>query len=125
MKSTSKYNKKITKEDGLSIIDLYNKGNLSTTISKLINYKFSNTAIRLFLKKNGYSTSKKIKDTSRLCVVCDKTFIPKYNDGPKKEKYKLCSKECQSQHFHEMKKIYTQDQIDWVIELNKKNKTNL
>jgi Helix-turn-helix domain of resolvase len=66
---------------------------------------------------------KDLTDRSRPCIICNKNFTPKYSDGPKKSKYKVCSPECKSILLKRQKTKYGQGFINQVISLRKNDYT--
>ena len=120
---STKFNKRMSQEDKDKILEMYQNGKTNIEISKVI--KCSNTAVRTFLKKNGLTSNKITKrDRSRPCKICGIVFVPKYDDGIKKEKYTNCSIKCGRIAISESKIKYTQQDIDKVIELKKNLFTN-
>jgi hypothetical protein len=118
----TKYQNRMTGRDKQKILELHSIGASNIDISKII--KCSNTAIRVFLKKNHLQSNIPKRDRSRPCKVCGKIFTPKYNDGFKKEHYKTCSPQCTSAAISLSKIKYTQNKIDHVIKLKKELLTN-
>ena len=113
----------MSQEDKIKILERHKEGKTNLEISKEIGC--SNTAVRMFLKKNGLNSNKPPKrDTSRPCKVCGKVFVPKYDDGISKDKYTNCSIECKKIAISKANIKYTQQDIDRVIELKKKLFTN-
>jgi len=90
---SSKYKSKLTPELELSILALYKEGKTCTEMSKIV--PLTPTGLRAFLKRKDLAPIvAEATDTSRPCHLCGNIFTPKYNDGPKKDKYKACSREC-------------------------------
>ena len=119
---TSKFTPKITAEIKDRILELNSKGLTVTEISKLVD--ITPTGIRGFLKKNRIICNIKEVDASRPCVVCGVSVSPTYSDGVKKDKYKTCSKECLSVHLSNLKKKYTKEDVEQVIEAKKQRVPN-
>ena len=82
--------------------------------------------IRSFLKRNQLVPNiPPQRDRSRPCIICGNAFVPSYDDGLKKDKYKTCSHECTSKLLSLNKTKYSQEQIERAIELKKRNITNI
>ena len=118
----NKFQRRMTLEDKQKILQLYSEGMSNIDISKKIGC--SNTAIRLFLKKNGLKSNIIKVDRSRPCKVCGKIFTPKHYDGVNKNKYTSCSLECGKKALIQSKIKYTQKDINEVKKLKKQLLTN-
>jgi transposase len=123
MKQTQKYAPKVTKEIESNIIELTKQQKTVSEISKILG--ISRPTVVDYLHRNEISSYKKPSpDTSRICVVCNQSFVPKNTDGPKKDKYKLCSPECVSKYFSQLKTKYTDEQVSEIIKLKKEGMFN-
>ncbi len=118
----NKYQNRMSLEDKEEILKLHSIGKTNINISKIIGC--SDTAIRLFLKKNNLQSNIKTVDRSRPCKICGTMFTPNSYDGPKKAKYKTCSPECTGRAISLSKIKYTETDIQSVIELKKELLTN-
>ena len=69
------------------ILKMHYNNKTPKEISSLLNVTYN--GIRLFLKNKGLKPNIKPKrDRSRLCIICNTSFVPKYDDGIKKNGYK-------------------------------------
>lgn len=117
---SKKIQKRMKPEDMQKILKMHSDGKTNIEISKKMG--FSNTAIRLFLKKNNLQSNKPKRDRSRPCQVCGVIFTPKNDDGIKKNKYLNCSKKCSKiSRKNKRRSKYSKKQIEDV----KKLKINL
>lgn len=115
--------KRMSKEDKADILEMHKNGMTNIDISKKTG--FSNTGVRFFLNKMGLESNKPQRDTSRFCQICGVIFIPKSDDGIKKNKYLNCSRQCSnvSRKIRKRSK-YSKNQIKEVIRLKKEKFTN-
>jgi hypothetical protein len=118
----TKFNKRMSIEDKDKILTMHQQGQTNVEIGETIGC--SNTAVRMFLKKQGLNSNIKEVDRGRPCKICGKIFIPKCHDGVKKEKYTTCSLECTSAAISQSKIKYSQSDIDKVKLLKRKLLTN-
>lgn len=117
-----KFSSKITSDIEEVIRFLHRQNKTSIEISRVTGV--SATGIRAFFKRISLKPNIKSVDHSRPCVICQKSFIPKYQDGVKKDRYKTCSSECLHLHLSNIKSKYTKSDIDLVIELKNKHEFN-
>jgi orotate phosphoribosyltransferase-like protein len=118
------YSPKITSVVSESILCLHNNGKTLAEISESVG--ITKQGIRSFLKRNQLVPNiPPQRDRSRPCIICGNAFVPSYDDGLKKDKYKTCSHECTSKLLSLNKTKYSQEQIERAIELKKRNITNI
>jgi transcriptional regulator len=99
------------------ILDLHEQGFSTKEIADEI--KATTNTVLNHLRRNGIDTSKKPKDLTSVCVVCQKEFQAKYSN-----RNKVCSKECSIKHTSQARQKYTESDIKKVIHLKKLGQTN-
>lgn len=121
-----KYSSKINPYIQEQIAELTKLNHTVTEIAGMVN--LTTTAVRNNLKKQGVSPFIKPErsdiDKQRPCKICGTLFVPKYDDGLAKNKYKTCSGKCMGILMAQSKIVYSEQDINKVIELKKESKTN-
>ena len=113
---SSNTNVKIRPQTIKDIIVLHSQGFSNVRIGEKLS--LSNTAVAKILKSNGLQSNDNSLDRMRVCVECDKTYLPIYGTLGY-DIYRFCCKSCSETNITRNRQKYTEEQINKVIELKK------